>query len=132
MRPGLVVSSIIVACVLLIGVVALRARQTASPQCFVFDNIRERQTLSGDVSILARDLTGLDMVELWLDGRRYSSGTDRQSGSNFYVNFGVPTGVYADGPHTLELRLGPRVFDRRRVYFRNARHPAHGPAAHAR
>lgn len=109
--------------VVLIGVVALVAQQTSLQRGYVFDNVREGQTLSGEISIAARNLSGYYMVDLWLDGKRYSSSGNRTHNNNLYATFGIPTYEYANGLHTLEVKVGQQTLDTRHVVFQNNRLP---------
>ena len=90
---------------------------------FSFTNLQEGQRLSGDVNIVVSVRGTIHFVELWIDGREYSAQDTGTSGSSQFAAFGVPTSGFVNGSHTIELRLGHTVYDRRHVMFQNAKHP---------
>ena len=90
---------------------------------FSFASLREGQLLSGDVNIGVNVSGAVHFVELWIDGKEYSAQNTGTSGSNRYATFGIPTSGFVNGSHTIELRLGHTVYDRRHIIFQNAKHP---------
>ena len=106
--------------IIVLGSTLFNALFTSS---FSFTNLQEEQRLSGDVNIAISVRGTIHFIELWIDGRKYSAQNTGASGSNQYATFGIPTSGFTNGSHTLELRLGHTVYDRRDVVFQNAKHP---------
>ena len=90
---------------------------------FSFANLREGQRLSGDVNIGVNVSGTTPFVELWIDGKECSAQNIGGSGSSHFATFGIPTSGFANGPHTIEIRLVHTVNDRRHVTFQKAAHP---------
>ncbi len=88
-----------------------------------FTNVKEGQKLSGDVSVAVQARGSLDFLTLWVDNREYGGQNVEGKGPERYAGFDIPTFEYANGPHTLELKVGRQTLDMRHVIFQNDRHP---------
>ena len=96
---------------------------------FSFTNLKEEQHLSGDVVILVHVRGTVHVAELVIDGQDYSTRSGDRYGDteatrlSKTVRFDVPTYLFKNGHHLLQIRSGSKVYDQRYVVFQNAKHP---------
>lgn len=94
-----------------------------------FANVREGQQLSGNTAVLARFRGNIYLVALCIDGRNYAEritetyGVSSSGRSVRTVQFDVPTYLYRNGVHTLQIKSGSKIYDQRHVTFQNVKHP---------
>ncbi len=88
-----------------------------------FINIKEGQKLSGDVSVAVQARGSLDFLTLWIDNSEYGGRNVLGKGPERYAGFDIPTFEYANGPHTLEVKINRQTLDTRHVIFQNDKHP---------
>ncbi len=90
---------------------------------FSFTNVKEGQQLSGNAVVLVSCRGTIHFVELSIDGQRVSAQNTDTYGDDQSARFDVPTYLFPNGLHTLEITAGAKVYDRRHVAFQNAKHP---------
>ena len=94
-----------------------------------FANVREGQKLSGITTIRAHFRGNIYLVGLCIDGRNYGEritetyGVSSSGRSVKTVQFDVPTYLYKNGIHTLQIKSGSKIYDQRHVTFVNGLHP---------
>lgn len=117
---------VVIVAVVVTAVVMVSAainRHKSSLDYYRFANIKEGQKLSGDVSVAVQARGSLNFLTLWVDNSEYGGQNVEGKGPERYAGFDIPTFEYANGPHTLEVKVGQQTLDTRHVMFQNDRHP---------
>lgn len=90
---------------------------------FSITNIKEGQQLSGNAEVLVHVTGRITWVEFGIDGQTYSAQHTNTYGNDHQAAFDVPTYLFKNGPHTLQIKSYSTVYDQRHVVFQNAKHP---------
>ncbi len=90
---------------------------------FSITNIKEGQHLSGDAGVIVYVTGRITWVELAVDGETYSSQNTNTYGSDHRAMFDLPTYLYKNGRHTLQIKAYSTIYDQRHVVFQNAKQP---------
>jgi len=113
----------------LIGVVMVAIVAAALHRYWLFShpfsitNIKEGQHLSGYATVDVHVTGRIRFVELAVDGETYSARNTNTYGSDHEAVFYLPTWVYKNGLHTIEVKAYSTVYDQRHVTFTNGLHP---------
>lgn len=70
---------------------------------FSITNIKEGQRLSGNISVLVYVTGKITWVEFAIDGQTYSYRNTNTYGRDHQAAFDVPTYLFKNGPHTLQI-----------------------------
>ena len=90
---------------------------------FSITNIKEGQQFSGYATVDVHVVGNIRFVELAVDGETYSARNTDTYGSDHEASFDLPTWLWKNGSHTLQIKAYSRVYDQRHVIFVNGLHP---------
>jgi len=113
--------------IIVAGILALYGYPPLASPCS-FSNLREGQKLKENAVVFVHARGSISIVKLMIDGRDVSTKYLDSYGNNRSVMFGltlkfdIPTCLFRNGLHTMEIKAGSKIYDRRRVIFDNATH----------